>query len=205
MSTLQIARNTLLDELDRVGQLTAQAHTYISEAVEHYSQKPFWFNDEIATAQTVQDQEYLDLPDDWGLNYSLSIEIGSNSYPLKERTWQEMEDSYVSSSNYSGYPEEFCVFRNQLRLGPIPNSAYTLKMAYLKQPAELSAEGTTNIFILNVQELIRMRAGRRMARRVMRDEKLAEIFRQDEAEALQMAHSKTAQYQLGSGHTRKRK
>jgi len=203
MSSRQETTNILLDELARTGQLTSQAHVYLNEAIEHYSRTAFWFNEELATAQSVAGEEYLDLPSDWGLDYSLSIQINTNSYPLIERTYAQMEDLYIHGNNYQGYPEDFCIYRQQIRLGPIPSQAFTMKMAYLATPDDLTSDAATNISLENINELVRMRAARRMARRILQDDKREQSFRQDEAEALSEAKSRTARYQM-TGHSRPR-
>jgi len=196
MSSRGETTSILLDELARTGQLTSQAHIYIDEAIDHYSRKAFWFNEQLATAQTVAGEEYLDLPADWGLEYSLSIQINSNSYPLIERTYAQMEDLYVSGSNYQGYPEDFCIYRQQIRLGPIPSQAFTLKLAYLETPDELSSDASTNIALENINSLIRMRAGRRMSGLILQDEKREATFAREEADAAREAKSKTVRYQM---------
>ena len=203
MSSRQETTNTLLDELDRTGQLTSQAHTYIDEAIDHYSRNAFWFNEEIATAQTVTGEEYLDLPANWGLEYTINVQIGTNTYPLNERTFAQMDDLYISAANYTGYPEDYCIYREQIRLGPIPSGAYTLKMAYLKQPNDLTSDSATNISLENINELVRMRAARRMCERILQDTDRAQYFLRDEMEALRMARSKSSRYQM-TGHSRKR-
>jgi len=197
-------RNDVLDELFKTGSLTAQAENHIKKAIEHYKYDAFWFNEQISTAQTIAGQEYMALPDDYGDDFNLSITINTNSYPLKRRTFKEMEELYVSSQDYNGYPQDYCLFKRELRLGPIPAQAWKLTMAYRRFPLDLSASADTNIFTDNAENLILSRAASTVSGRILRDQKRAVEFKALEKEARQKLSGTTARYVM-RGHGQRRK
>jgi len=197
------ARNQLLDELFRTGQLTSQAHTYINKAIDFYKKTPTYFNEEVSTAQTVAGEEYFDLPIDYGSLQSLTLQVDTNEYRLIHRTMQEMDDMYVSADNYTGYPQDFCIFRNQIRLGPVPDQAYTLKMAYRRYPETASASHQVNIWLDNEPDLIIARAAQQMCFKIIQDVPRGQVFKMEEKEYQQEMTSTTAR-KVMRGYTKGR-
>ena len=204
--TLGSTINQLLDELDRTGRYTAKASTYINLAIDHYKKDPFPFNEEIATSNTQTGEEFLDLPANWGEEYTISIDSEDGRYfPMNYRTNEEMEELYISSNDYVGQPLDYTIIREQIRLGPIPDSnGYSVKMVYRKLPETATASTQTNFFITRANDLILNRAGAKLAKKILRDFELSKIFQSDEAEALQKLKSLTTRYQL-RGRAKKRR
>lgn len=205
--TLGSTINKLLEEVNRVGQYTSQASGYINDAIEHYQDRPFKFNEQIATTNTQNGEEYLDLPPDWGEEYLISIDYrGDGHYhPLNYRTMEEMEELFVSSNDYTGQPVDYTIFRQQIRLGPIPDTnTYSVKMAYRVRPDTATAASQTNTFIQNANELIRGRAGRNLAALYMHDDAIAGKMAALEAEALQRLTSENTRYAM-RGHAKRRR
>lgn len=196
--TLATTRNKLLDELDRTGQLTSQAHRYINEAVEFYKKDAFAFNEELATSHTTANNEYLALPIDWGEEYTISLDATGNGdyYPLNYRTYEEMEMLYIAAGQYTGIPIDYTIFREQIRLGPIPDSSYPVKMAYRVEPATATAEAQTNIFLTRANHLIKSRAGKFMSKHVLKDKDKSNSYAVDEMEALAKLRGLTTRYQM---------
>ena len=204
MATLASIRNQLLDELARTGQLTSQAHTYINQAIKHYKKKSFYFNEKKIELTSVASQEYYDLTADFATMVNLTININTNNYPLRYKTFNKMDELYISSDNYTGYPQDYTIFNHQLRLQPVPSGAYKLTMAYRREAEQLSATSATNVMITNADDLIIARAGGLMALKILQDQKRATEFRATEADALQMLESNTTEYAM-TGYTKRRK
>lgn len=204
MADLRTCRNNILDELNRTGRFTSQAHTAIQTAIDYHKKKFYWFNEERATNNTQDGVEYYDLPADYGEVISLNINVNNNVYTLNERTHEEMERMYVHSSNYKGEPQDFEIIRNELRLGPIPSSARTLEMVYRKEPSTATAETDTNIFLLHAEPMIRWRAAGQMAFTVLQDDQRANGFAQLTAAEEQALTSESNRRRMrGSGKRRR--
>lgn len=196
------ARNRLLDELWRTGEMTAEAEMYIAEAINHYAPKTFWFNEERATANTYQGQKRYALPDDFMRMKVLSIIHDGNEYELKRRTYEEMLELYPDDSE--GVPEDYCLDRGEIWLGPVPNSNYTMRILYHKAPQTATAEAQTNIFLTYAPSLVRAHAGVEMSSKILRDPNAAAMFAQTVNTELQALVSETNR-RLMTGKTRRRK
>lgn len=220
MATLSSVTSQLLDELARTGQLTSQAHTYINQAIKHYQNKTFWFSEKRVEFTASAGQEYYDLTTDFATMYNLRVSIGvnnvsdtasthiqfnnPNTYPLRFRTNNHMDDLFIAAANYTGYPQDYSIFNRQVRLGPVPNLAHKLTMTYKRRPEQLSATGATNVLINNADDLVIARAGKLMAGLILQDMNRAQAFAIAEKEALQMHRADTNEYQM-TGHTKRRK
>ena len=215
MATLASIRNQLLDELARTGQLTSQAHTYINQAIKHYKKKNFYFNEKRTTLTSSAGAEYYDLTADFAILHSLTIRINTNDYPLRQRTFSQIDDMYSNQyslsasgtatvSSLTGYPQDFAIYNYKIRLHPIPAGAYQMKMAYRREAEQLSSTASTNVLIENADDLIIARAGALMSLKILQDQKRAAEFRATEEDALRMMDSNTTEYQM-TGYTRRRK
>ena len=203
MSTLAEVRNSVLDELYRTGDMTAQAETAIMDAVRYYERFPFWFNEERATSNTVDGQEYYALPQDFQDVYRVSVTVSSNKYLLIRRTAREMEALYISAANYRGYPQDYSIERNELRLGPVPNGAYTLEMFYRKAAETTTATSQTNIFLTNAEWLIRKRSAAELCLSILQDAERAAHFKAMEQDELISLRSESARRTMrGHGYRR---
>lgn len=112
-------------ELDR-SDITADAQAAIQTAIRFYAHRRFYFNEERWTASTVANQEYYAVPLNFRNIDTLKLTVNANSYLLTERTWAEIENWAIAASTFTGYPSDFAMQRNEIRLYPIPNAAYTM-------------------------------------------------------------------------------
>lgn len=144
-------------ELDRED-ITAVAQDAIVSAVRFYAGQRFWFNEQKWTATTSTDVEYYSLPNNFRDVDTVNITVGQNRYSLLRRQWSYIDDIARNSQNYRGYPTDFCVYRNELRVYPIPNEAYVLELSGQADLAELSADAVSTAWMVHGEELIRSRA-----------------------------------------------
>lgn len=161
-------RTRILDELNRTD-LTSQAGLAINSAIKFYEKERFWFNEGRAVSDTVADQEYYSLPSDYIDTDILSITVNNYSYVLPLRPNSYIEETYVNNSSYSGYPKDHSIHEEQLRLYPIPNGAYEMKLTYIRKLNALSNATDTNAWMTDAEELIRSRAEADMYRRLLKD------------------------------------
>lgn len=192
----------ILSELTR-NDITAQAQNAIQSAISFYEDTPFWFNDEIATASTTNATEYYALPTDFRRDRSLTCTVNGNAYPLKRRSQKTLDNWFINSTNYTGYPSDYSIYKEQFRLYPIPNGTYTLTLSYVKKLSAISADADTNAWMVEGEELIRSRAEYDLCMRVLKKPDWASLFKGLETEVLDNLKSASIPFQL-TGYTRKR-
>jgi hypothetical protein len=148
----------IADELARTD-LTSQIALEILTAIRHYEQQRFWFDEARATASTVASQAYLAVPTDMIAVDTLTITYNSHPYELSQRSWEWYRGiGGGDSSITTAVPTDFTYYADQLWFYPVPNSTYTLTLAYLKQLTALSAGADSNAWTANGEEMIRARA-----------------------------------------------
>jgi hypothetical protein len=153
----------IANELRR-SDLTDEIRDAIQGAISHYEEERFWFNEDRSTTfSTVADQEFYTSADAANIpNISefdtLRITVTSNwNYPLIKRTYQEI-DAWQSNANFTAYPTDYCRYDKSIRLYPIPNGAYTIRVSGTLLEATLSASADTNPWMTDGERLIRAHA-----------------------------------------------
>jgi hypothetical protein len=151
-------QSRIADELARTD-LTSQIALEILTAIKHYEQQRFWFDEARATASTVASTANLAVPTDLIAIDTLTITYNGHPYELTERSW----DWYRSigggdSSITTAVPTDFAYYNNELWFYPVPDNAYALTIAYLKQLTALSSGTDSNAWTVNGEEMIRARA-----------------------------------------------
>lgn len=205
MSDYATLVNRVLDDLDRQGSLTSQAQNAIQTAIDHYEGTRFWFNQERANSQTINGVEYYALPDNYLDIDTISITVNGYTYKLNRRTYETLEDWFVQSNTYLGYPSDFAIYDGCIRLYPIPNQdGYTLKLSYATKLSTLENDTDANAWTTSAEELIRSRASADMSFRTLQDEKRAIGFKAFEQDAYQRLVSESNR-RIMTGRTRKRK
>jgi hypothetical protein len=166
MSTYIILRNRIAREVSTI--TTAAATPYSAEiasavlsAVQHYAREPFYFNTKTNTFNTAQDQEYYsssDLADIATLVqiHTLTHTLSSIKTPLRPMPFADIDDAQTGS--VTSAPKFFAYYKQNIRLYPIPDAVYVMTMAYAYKLAALSADGDSNAWTTDAEELIRCRA-----------------------------------------------
>lgn len=151
----------------------------IQTAVSKWERESFYFNEvySVPWFTTVASQEFYTVADEPTLGttpdvYELHVLVNANRYPLTPRTWAYLD---VISANpaSNGQPQDWAYFANQVRLYPIPNSAYPIRASRTQRVAELVDDGDTNIWTEDAFDLIRSEAKLILAQEVMQDDELA--------------------------------
>lgn len=202
MSDLGTMENRVSDELNRTD-MTAYARTAIQTAIKHYEGTRFWFNEGRSTASTVADQEWYDMPSDFREIDSLKITINDNDYVLNERHYSEIENWAITPSAYTGYPTDYCIYNDQLRLYPAPNDVYTLSISYWKDLTDIATATDSNAWMVEAEELIRSRVEADLCFRVIRDFERAQGFKTLETEALNRLLAETGR-RTTTGYSKRR-
>ncbi len=205
MSTYGTVRNRILSDLNRTSpnDLTSSVETEIQTAIAFYERRRFWFLEGRATAETIVGQEYYALPEDFRDDDSLTITVNGNTYPLMKRTYENLEQWFVQTASFTGQPSDYAIYDEQIRLYPVPNGQYTLKLSYYKQLSTLEAESDTNAWMVEGESLIRSRVEWLLFARKLRDYDAAQACKAVEAEELEQ-HEKLTRARLMTGHTKRR-
>lgn len=181
MTTFSAMQTRIADDITR-SDLTTQIANAINDAIKTWEGVRFAFNEKRYLIRTVPSQEYYDLSGSGLLNFDASVtdtgemvlEIDSITntvsnfpYPLRERT-QQWFDRYQSlPSQYTGQPDSYGIYGNQLRLFPIPDGsgpevdgAYNIRISALARlgPNPLGEADDTNAWMTEGEILIRNQA-----------------------------------------------
>ena len=187
MTDFATLKARIADELSR-DDLTSQINNAVLDAVKRYETQPFWFNQTEATLNTAANDEFYALPSDFLQIDSLRITYNEENDVLAPRSYRYIDDR----SQITGEPTVYAIYRDQLRLYPIPDQVYPLTMAYIYRPAALSGDTDSNVWTTDAEELIRGAAARRLCLTVIRDPQAAALWAQVEYGALRALLSRTA-------------
>lgn len=156
--------NQIIDELDATEtSSTAVVQQAIQDAITFYERERFWFNESnSSTFATVAGQDFYSSSDLALIPYivefdELRITIGTNRFGLTFRTYADIEDMSISSTN-RGQPTDFGYYGQRIRLYPIPDAVYTIRFVGIVQLAVLSLAADTNAWMVQGKDLIRARA-----------------------------------------------
>lgn len=160
-------QDRIADELLR-SDLTSEIQLEILSAIKHYERQSFWFNESRATMSLVANTPNYAVPTDLLVPISLTITYNNHPYEMHFRTWGwyraiHGDDVFIGKS----VPTDWAYFANQMWVYPIPNSNYTLTLAYIQQLATLSARSDSNEWMIGGEELIRSRAKANVAVRYL--------------------------------------
>jgi len=101
----------------------------IEWAIRDHSGKRWWFNESQGAAfNTVDGTEYYALPSPLRVIDDVSVTVSQDPYTLTPRTNGWMEEAYTPAAQFSGKPSDWCIFENQIRMFPIPDGVYAVKV-----------------------------------------------------------------------------
>ena len=187
MTTYATMRTRIKDELANDGDITdAQVNYAIQDSIKQFERRPWWFNQKTDTFSTVASQEYYgsadlaDIPDIVQI-VSATITVNSLKAPLKAVDYVAIDDEQDGS--VTGEPRLFAYFKENIRLYPIPTSAYTVTLSYIYRLTALSDDSDSNAWTTDAEELIRSAAKRRIGLNYLESEEVAARFAVMEREA----------------------
>lgn len=202
MTTYLIMQNRISNEVRNVStaassDIQSEIQSAILSAIAHYERKRFYFSElRSETFTTVANQEFYGTADNANISNlafidTLTMTINSTQrWVLKEREWEWFED-YAFDTSFVGDPEYYAYYGRQIRLGPIPNAARTIRISGVWRLTALSADADTNVWTTEAEELIRSRAKWDLWRNVLKEEQQAQICKTSEIEALAALREET--------------
>lgn len=148
LGTLGYMKDTIADELARPD-LASQIADKIADAIESYQQARYFFSEtRDLTFSTVAGQEFYGaaanaaIPSLQAFDYII-LYIGSIPWPVRRRTDIELE---VLNQNglMRGQPWNWAYYNQQIRLGPVPDTAYTIRIAAQQRVTPPASDDETN-------------------------------------------------------------
>lgn len=203
---------TYLDMIARVGdeslrpEMNGQVKLCIQDAIAHYEIERFWFNQfRDRTFATVAGQEFYSEPDHGDIPSILEFDavtltVGSARWPLTKAGYVQLEE-WNADAAARGQPTHYAYWGQQIRLYPVPDSAYQVRLSGLFKLPALVADGDQNAWTQDAEELIRHRAKFLLYNQYLRDDANAARAAALEAAALARLTATTAR-RLAAGDIR---
>lgn len=183
---------------DEIGDsaLTSQIQLCIAEARRKYDRRRFYFNQKTGTFSTVASQEYYSSSDLADIPNIVEIDgakltVSGFKLDLTQVPFADIDDA--QSGTMTGDPDYFCLYKQQIRLYPIPNAVRTVTLAYLyKAAAPVFGSSTTDIWTNEAYDLIRSAAMRILHQRYTKEDDEAQRQGAAEQEQLDALLAETA-------------
>lgn len=199
-------KNRIASDVNR-NDLSTEIGLAINRAQEHYESHRFFFNESSGTFSTVSGQESYGTADSVP---STIAEIDSvtltatstNIYPLIPTTFEMIRALNTGGTTYTGYPVYYSYFQEKFWFHPLPNGVYTVSVYFKKNYTRLSADGDTNDWTEEAEDLIESRARWWIWKRIIRNHDEAGAAKLEEIEALRSLETKTTML-ISSGSVRK--
>lgn len=172
---------TYLDMIARIGdeslrpEMSDQIKLCIQDAIAHYEIERFWFNqfrDRLLT--TIAGQEFYGAADHTDIPSILEFDavtltVGNTRWPLAKAGYVQLEDWNADAAS-RGQPTHYAYWGQQIRLYPVPDSAYQVRLSGLFKLPTLAADGDENAWSKDAEELIRHRAKSLLYSQYLRDD-----------------------------------
>lgn len=178
----RIASDMVRDDLAIGGEDEAKTKEAIQSAIRQYQARPFWFLTTTVTVPTVAAQNYITRPATIQSIRRVSIPALRLDLPRVDLTEIEADDEPVP---VLGQPTVYAEGEAgaQLRLWPVPNAVFTVKITGSKLLAALTVDADQSVWTNEAYDLICAAAKKRLYRRANDDANEARAAR-EEAEAL---------------------
>lgn len=187
MATLGTMKTRIADEIARTD-LTSQIAAAILSSIQFYDKRRFWFNETEATFNTVAGTDAYTtstatflatlIEDD-----SMTITVNGSKEPLRKISFAEMQRFRIDTVQ-SGPPTHYAYYRNRLYLHPVPDAVYAIIVFHTAALGIPAADGDSNAWTTEAEELIRIRAKADLFENVIREFGEADRLRGREQEAL---------------------
>jgi hypothetical protein len=178
VSDLTTMKARIASELRR-SNITSQIASAITTAIETYQQERWIFNESRSvTFPTVAAQEFYTSADSASIPLLIKLDyakvyIGDTAYALHPDDPSRMEELSDSATN-TGQPSTYLYYDESLRLYPVPDGVYTIRLAgVFVAAAPATDDEASNPWMTKAERLIRSRAKLELAIHVLQDQELA--------------------------------
>lgn len=127
---------------------TASVGEYLNECQKEMFHMPVDWKvlEDQDTASCVVGQSNYSVPSDFHRLLAFQLEDGSTVWKLLENSYDVVRTAISQASGTSSLPVGVAFQYQQLWLGPAPDKTYTMRLDYIKEPADMSADGDTTVF-----------------------------------------------------------
>jgi hypothetical protein len=201
MATYGGAVDLILTELNRSDtSITAVVEREILKAIEYYSPYKFWFN-EGRVSFTASNTIYYAMESMSAYMMEIdqaSVTVSGSVYELCLRSHAELQSEDMTG--VTGYPTDYALFGNQVRLYPKPASGttYQVDLDGTKRLATLSASTDTNEWTDEALNLIAARVEKNLSARKFKDYEAAQMYQVAEDQELVRLQERTVK-QVATG------
>lgn len=201
-----------LDMITRIGDeslrtdMTNQIKLCIQDAIAHYEGERFWFNQfRDRTFVTVAGQEFYGAADQFDIPNILefdavTLSVGFTRRPLAKAGYVELEEWNADAAT-RGQPTHYAYWGQQIRLYPVPDGIYSIRLSGLFKLPLLAGDADQNAWTKDAEDLIRYRAKSVLYSQYLRDDANAARAAALEARAHERLSATTAR-RLASGEVR---
>jgi len=175
--------------------------TAINNSIAYWKFRRFWFNTAVYDSTMIAQDPKIYLPTGFlvelPMNDGFVISYSNSLYPIIKRNPRDYDEIY--SANGYGMPRIYRLKAGEYNVYPLPDQAYTCKVWYLKDYANLVNSGDTNDFTNNASQLITYWAASKLFAERRQDDKMEAYYSaraQDEYKNLQIRNEKAN----SSGH-----
>lgn len=172
---------TYLDLINRIADeslrpdMSGQIKLCVQEAIAHHEVERYWFNQfRDRTFDTVPGREFYDgtdlsdIPDLLELD-AVTITNGGARMILSSSSYGEIEAISVAVGT-RGQPTRYAFWGQMLRLYPVPDAVYAVRLSGLFKLPALAADGDQNAWTNEAEDLIRHRAKSILYSQYLRDD-----------------------------------
>ena len=202
MPTLGTMKTRIANDLAR-SNLTSEIADSIDTAIAEYEMERFWFNESRSiTFSTVASQEWYTSSDNSNIPDLLQIDFvkltdGTTNYGLKHVPYKELE--LISDANNSdAQPIWYTMYAQQMRMYPVPDTAYTITVSAHIKLGTPSDDASSNAWTTEAEMLIRSAAKRLLYEDVIHDDAKAARHARQEHRALERLRAETTR-RVGTG------
>lgn len=179
MSTLASMKARIADEIMR-DDLTSQIALAITDAIKHHQPKRYYFNEKdsitftTATGYTGTTLYTID---------AVFVTVNGREWLMKQIS--PVEWRILNYSGTTGQPYCWTYFQEEMRLYPIADQTYTIRLqAHYKIAEPASDDESGNVWMMDGEEVVRHRAKMLLYRDVLLDPQKAEVCFLAELEAM---------------------
>ena len=193
MATYAEIKTRIITELvreDLEDDLADQLTTHIARACEYYANQRFWFNDIVTTASTVASTATVAIPAT--VRRIDRVTIPANYTELIESTLTDLDDVDHPAT---ARPERYSYYNDSIRLYPVPDAVYSLRIYGLAQIDAPEEDSDTNVWTDEAQDLIVAHTKMTLSRDQFRDPDGTQLFMGAVQDALTRLRRETAQRQ----------
>jgi hypothetical protein len=186
MSTYVEIVAQVADDLARTN-IGSQIGAEVNAAIRYYDTKRAWFTEErTLTFSTVAAQEDYTSADNSYIDDLIRIDgmwstLSNDKWRICPMDYVEREG--LTPPNDSGRPVYYAYTSRTIRLWPVPDAVYTVRVLGWYRLAALVNDSDTNVWTEEAEDLIRHSARRRVQANVVRDYEGAAATKQLEDEA----------------------